>query len=341
MKNSVLTTLGFLMMTSCSIPKSAADLKVTHGREESGYPYVVQIEMDGIGACTGSFVSDSLLITAAHCVDRAQTVTWNNIEVQREQFFIHPDWPSPESSCKNIPLTRYDVALVRFPDGSYKGEAGHLLIRSPKVDEEFTLVGYGTNLIIPFERFCRLQLQPGDVDQCGIVVGNRVSGAAYEYTSLFTFPAKEEVTPGCPIKCSRANLLASLVAAGTNFEDFVVDNCAGHFHDRNYRETGAGEKRSGLNKISAIEDGVLRFSGGISDDPTGIDVASGAGDSGGPLFILEDGQPRIAGLTHGGSLSVEDNEFRKNTMYVDLSSHISWLRQIVKGKALHFSDFKE
>lgn len=332
---------GAVLLASCSVSDHTSDVRVTHGKTEQGFPYVVQIVMDSGGTCTGSFVSDNLLLTASHCVDRTQFVKWNNISSEANGIFIHSQWPSRSTGCHNVTQPKYDVALVRFPKGTYKGEVGHMLLRSPKAGEELTIVGYGNNLITPFDKFCKLNTTPNSAGQCEIMLGTRKSGATYSYESIFAFDVKEELSAsGCPVKCSSNNMKENLLAAQTTYKDFVAEKCDGNFRDRSYKETGVGTKRSGSNKILTVDDGTIRFQGGAGGTDKGINSASGAGDSGGPLFLMKNGKPRIAGVTHGGSLGIDGDEFTKKSIYVDLYAphNIDWLRATVKKHQLNFPD---
>ncbi len=343
MKKLSFSLFGFLLATSCSLQEHTSDVNVTNGKAEDGFPYVARIVMDSGGSCTGSFVSDSLLITASHCVDKTKVVRWEGFSSIPDEIYVHPNWPSQGTGCQNVAQPKYDVALVQFPAGTYKGQPARLLIRTPKAGEELTIVGYGNNRIIPYDKFCKLQLNPIDKNECQIVVGNRVSGAKYDYTPVFSFLAKEEVSAvGCPVRCGSTNMKTSLANEKTTFEDLVVEQCDGNFRDRSYKETGSGVKRSGKNKILNVADGTIQFQGGIGTESDGINSASGAGDSGGPLFITENGQPKIAGVTHGGTLGTGEDEFVKRSTYVDLSAshNMDWLKKIVKEKKLNFPDLK-
>lgn len=89
--------------------------------------------------------------------------------------------------------------------------------------------------------------------------------------------------------------------------------------------TGSGVKRKGTNVIQSVENGMIRFTGvptatapGV---PLGENVASGSGDSGGPMFIDQ----RLAAVTSGGSLkSIQDpsghTSMVKVSNYVDLNT---------------------
>ena len=82
----------------------------------------------------------------------------------------------------------------------------------------------------------------------------------------------------------------------------------------------------------------------MTGEGTGEQSASGAGDSGGPLFIKEKGALHLAGVTHGGSLiESKSGDMAKRSVYVDLNSESSkkWLEQMTAAKKLNFPDFKK
>lgn len=318
--------------------------KVINGMEEAGFSSVIQFVTDLRTLCSGSFVSDSLLLTAAHCLDRANSLTWKGIKVERHNFMIHPGWPTTATDCSKPRHPGFDVALVKFPDGSFTGEFSPLLKRVPEVGEEFLIVGYGNNLITPFERFCTLPARKLSDGLCHVLRGERSQGADYQYSSLLAFEPEENTsTVACQIDCPSSRLLKVLEAQGISARTFVDEHCDGNFRDRSYQSQGLGTKRMGFNRITKVyEDGLLEFFGGIGGSDDGFDVASDGGDSGGPLLILDQGQYKIAAITHGGSLHSMNGEFRKRSIYVVLHTQatVNWLTRTVKEKKLNFPDFK-
>lgn len=345
-------TILLLMLTSAALggcvdgeQNEEARMKVTNGQAEDNYPYVVRITMDSGGTCTGSFVSDSLLVTAAHCVDKAASLSWNGISTDKSNFFIHSGWPTVDSGCGLARQAKFDLALVRFPEKTYTGtEFARLLQRSPRENESFTIVGYGNSLIEPFETFCRLPPRANSDGACYVQRGSRVAGASYDYSSVFEFAPKVEFSKaGCPVECNTNTLRAELAREGSSYSEFLLNQCDGNFRDRSYRETGSGVKRSGSNVIARVLGGTIEFFGAIGGESTGIKSASGAGDSGGPLFIFRFGRPYLAALTHGGSLTTQDDEFSKRSIYVDLASpyNEAWLKQTVQSNRLNFPNLSE
>lgn len=325
---------------------STSDLDVTNGKVEKGFPYVVSISMDGRGMCTGSFVSDSLLITAAHCVDRFSTISYNGVNANRSDVFVNPGWPVTADACAaSAPSPKYDLALVRFPAGTFRGqEYAKLLGRAPNQGEEFTIVGFGNNVIKPYEKFCML---PGKADannMCHMMSGTKIRGSEYSYAKVISFPAaREDSASGCPIDCPVSALRTAISDQGHDLTAFLAQNCDGNFRDRSYAETGAGAKRSGKNFVKKWNDGLVHFDGHTGGQDSGVDSASGAGDSGGPLFIVENGQAKLAATTHGGYLSGSDGNLRKNSFYVDISSeyNLPWIKKMVSENNLSFPELSE
>lgn len=314
------------------------DSEVIKGKNEKGFPFVVPIKNDGGGSCTGSFVSDSLLLTAAHCVGGTKHIYWENAKAGKEDIFIHPGWPQ-EKNCGIKREPKYDVALVRFPPNTYCGPIGQLTPIKPQVGDLFMIVGFGNNNIIPFEKYCTLEDNVNEHGYCQVLAGTRTGKTSYRYVPVHTFvPQNASNSSGCADPCTSSGFKNALSHQGHSYSGFVKHYCDGNFRDRSYRETGSGTRRSGYNKVSAMGSGTIYFYGSISGEPTGIGVVSGAGDSGGPLFLVKDGQPHLAAITHGGSLTVQNNEMRKRSIYVDLtvSHNLEWLRAIVKEKNLRF-----
>jgi secreted trypsin-like serine protease len=84
--------------------------------------------------------------------------------------------------------------------------------------------------------------------------------------------------------------------------------------------SGSGIKRSGTNTVRALENGFISFYG-VPASMEGIEqgewVASGAGDSGGPMFV--GGQ--LVGVTSGGGLAqTEQGDYISVSHYVNLNS---------------------
>lgn len=246
---------------------ASSENKITNGIEakESDFPSVVLLAFmtdDDDDKCTGTFVNDSQVVTAAHCVEglEANNPALSYVKLLangQEQSIRALSYVRSDKYTIHNPVSPLDVAVINFPAHTAPA-VSPIATESPKVGDEFTIVGYGNNV--------------NTIDYNG-----RFNGS------------------------------------------------------------GAGIKRSGSNKISEISDGVIKFSGhsGKELDLTpGENVSSGAGDSGGPLFI--DG--RLAAVTSAGSFEPGDDgqggrKLFNFSYYVDLnnSESQSLLRKALKA----------
>lgn len=322
-----------------------SESKIIHGRTETGFPYVVPIQMDGRYFCTGTFISDSVLLTAAHCVEHALSVEWLGTRLKSSRIYIHSSWPIAGDACQaQAADPQYDVALVQFPAGTYHYSAASFLKRGLQTGQMFTIVGYGNNRIIPFERYCTLPARKFEDGLCHVFLGVKGANSAdYSYSSVLTFePGNNVAGPGCPVDCSTSGLKSSLEDQELNLKDFVAQTCDGNFRDRSYQEDGVGTKRSGKNRISSLNRGTIRFNGIVDQDGTDEDSVSGSGDSGGPLFVEEDGRYLLAGVTHGGRLSNQNGSLHKVSVYADLTADASldWIKAAVRDHQLNVPGFE-
>lgn len=327
------------LLPACEMSHDTTKLDVTNGKDEGGFEHVVKLSIDDLGMCTGTVVSSSLVITAAHCVDKASKITINGVTAEKSQFYMHPDWPRPGEELIKKRDVRVDSALIQFPAGSFNmKEYPRLLKRTPQVGEDFTIVGFGNSKLEPYDSFCKLETISNDKGECSILKGTRISGAMYDYQAVLTYvPAN-----GTKTVCSTDSMKTAIVNSGQDFASFIADKCDGNFRDRSYKETGAGTKRSGSNKVAQSGDGLIQFRGALGGESSGENSASGAGDSGGPLFIKDGKELKLAGTTHGGSLEEDNGTLVKKSMYVDLSSETvsGWLKKVTTEKNLDFPDFK-
>ena len=145
-------------MTACGKDESGlADLKVTNGVQITNheFPSVVLLMLEGRNICTGTFVNDSQIVTAAHCVYGLNT---NNpdikiveplqsggrtryIEKARALNFVkNPNYRMRDNNGVN----HSDLAIINFPMGTSDHDRSIAAI-PPEVDQEITIVGYGNN----------------------------------------------------------------------------------------------------------------------------------------------------------------------------------------------------
>ncbi len=142
-----------------AISDSASESKVTNGREidEATYPSVVLLVMnlpEGQAICTGTFVNDSQVITAGHCVEGLTAaapemyVVSKKIENGAEKFYAVAKAISYKRNPKyNISLgvSPYDMSVVTFPANSAPATS-RFATSAPRSGDSLTIVGYGNNV---------------------------------------------------------------------------------------------------------------------------------------------------------------------------------------------------
>lgn len=166
----------------------ASHPNITNGlsAKDDQYKAVVLLlaNMDtGRRLCTGTFVSDSKLVTAAHCIPSKASNLWfvskrhsdletgdsapkesasYQIEAQALGFKIHPNYINMvgDSDTGNpVGSHPHDLAVVGFPIGTSASYV-RLASRKPDADEDVTLVGFGSD-----------RAQEGDGLQFGGAIG--------------------------------------------------------------------------------------------------------------------------------------------------------------------------
>lgn len=134
-KPILLVSLALQFIISCG-PQSDSDLKIVNGLEvpEETHPAVFWL-----GNCTGTFVSDNTLLTAAHCIGSSNTVRIRRrINATSLKVKVHP------KTQVTGRLGAYDIAVVVFPDNTAPAVVS--VKTSPvKPGDEALFVGYGRN----------------------------------------------------------------------------------------------------------------------------------------------------------------------------------------------------
>ena len=128
----------FLLM-SCGTKEQASKLDVVNGVETDRYKSVVSIVMDygrgTRGHCTGNFITDSVMLTASHCIDEAISVRANGVKSLR----IIKNSNYVEDSYNWV---THDVSAVIFPKNTSR-YALRISSEPMKNNTPVTLVGFG------------------------------------------------------------------------------------------------------------------------------------------------------------------------------------------------------
>jgi hypothetical protein len=156
-------SLGVLGLASaCGMaPADRSEVKVTNGREvgENEYPSVVLLydKVQG-GICTGTFITPTVVLSAAHCTMAGKVDADGNVDltmslikvtdpVNKKAEFLaesvsivrNPLW---DKNGRNV--NKYDLSLITFPAGTAKA-VSELASVPAKAKDKFTIVGFGLN----------------------------------------------------------------------------------------------------------------------------------------------------------------------------------------------------
>lgn len=128
--------------------------KVTNGVTISGSTFpstvlLVTVGAQGESICTGTFVNDSQVVTAGHCVENLSKTKPNllvatEINGRTVPFAKAVSWVRNPSYTFAQGVSPYDLAVINFPANSAPA-ISPIATEAPKVGEAFTIVGYGNN----------------------------------------------------------------------------------------------------------------------------------------------------------------------------------------------------
>ena len=148
MRLPIFLFLSLATLWGCRSTNNDSDVKITNGRraQSNEFPAVVQIttiqSQFSAGNCTGTFVSDTTIVTAAHCVTDSSRNIEKNIRiggftgVKALLVFANPDYIQR-------PTSGNDVAIVVFEKGTSKNFK-NIHTTEPTVGDEITLVASET-----------------------------------------------------------------------------------------------------------------------------------------------------------------------------------------------------
>lgn len=149
------TTLGLLALImgllACKSVTKQSRVKVTHGvPDNDSFPEVVKFESIDIHGksftCSGTFITPTTLITAAHCtlnddVDDLADIVYTTEKGQRVRGTPIP-WNRFEHGVMTQDMLRYDLALVEFKK-PIAPEVGSFATKPPKKGDEIMIIGFG------------------------------------------------------------------------------------------------------------------------------------------------------------------------------------------------------
>ncbi len=188
------------VLVGCGSPQdtSRSAVKVTNGRDvrESDYAATVLLVMqlpEGQAICTGTFVNDSQVVTAGHCVEGLD-------ETAPEMYYATKVNGSLKAVAKAVSYQRnpsysidlgvspYDVSVITFPANTAPATVA-LATSSPRAGDTFTIVGYGNN-----ENF----LKSGELSGSGAGVkragSNTVSSVKDGFINFVGLPGRDSST---------------------------------------------------------------------------------------------------------------------------------------------------
>lgn len=127
----LLVVVSALTFTACSkisnLKNPVKNTGIVNGVVTSDYPEVIQLRMSGYPACTATAVSDSTIITAAHCMGDLSYVDDNGVEHAARNY---------------LASEKVDAAVVVFDKGTFKAHSS-VMKGNPQVGDVLVMVGYG------------------------------------------------------------------------------------------------------------------------------------------------------------------------------------------------------
>jgi hypothetical protein len=145
--------LGFTLLLQRDAIAAPVRTKIIDGSTtpETSFPYVARLSTNGELLCTGTLISPSFVLTAAHCFydernrravgDTEVTVRLNGAEYGSTRVYINPTYRPRSSACVEGEL---DVAIIELSSPAAGVSAIPVLTSPVAIGSEVTLVGYGT-----------------------------------------------------------------------------------------------------------------------------------------------------------------------------------------------------
>ena len=147
---NILKTLLFasIALWGCKPTEQGSNVKITNGVEDkdNNYSHVVNLGIVRSGnrgaICTGTFVSDTTLITAAHCVvesgKQLGDVRLSGFKGKKAlKILAHPKFLA-------VPAAKHDLAVIIFEADSSK-KYSNVSKEQPRAEAKIVIAGFGNN----------------------------------------------------------------------------------------------------------------------------------------------------------------------------------------------------
>ncbi|MDQ3231330.1 MAG: S1 family peptidase [Pseudobdellovibrionaceae bacterium] len=151
-----LALVSAFCLMACDASDDGSSLKLTNAIEtdSAAFPAVVQLmtkSENNSRFCSGFFVNEYQVLTAAHCVKDLEAEqpdlylvaggkeTSQGRTAKALRYYVHTDFERGLQRLANP----YDIAVVEFPAGTAAAKA-RLSPRAPRANDAVTLVGYGS-----------------------------------------------------------------------------------------------------------------------------------------------------------------------------------------------------